>query len=81
MDSQHYEKLMEDLANWFYDYEGVEWHNGTDVVDMGDDGDGYVAYDIETIELENVPRIFTNDETQGDFEEHIRSVIEEVGDE
>ena len=81
MDSQHYEKMMEDLANWFYDYAGVEWHNGTDVVDMGDDGDGYVAYDIETIELENVPRIFTNDETQCDFEEHIRSIIKEVGDE
>ena len=83
MDSQDYDKMMQDLASWYYDNVGVDWHKGSDVVDMGDDGngDGYQAYEIETIELDDIPRIFANGEHQANFEEQLVNIIEEMGNE
>lgn len=81
MDSQNYSDLIKDVASFYYDTVGVEWHKGKDVVDMGDDGDGYDAYEIDTIELEGVQRIFRDGEHQSNFEDELRNIIKEVENE
>lgn len=83
MDSNNYDKLMQDIASFYYDTCGVEWHYEEDFVDLGDDGngDGYQGYETKVIELDDVTRIFADGEHQSNFEDHLISIIKEVEDE
>ena len=78
MDSNNYDKLMQDIASFYYDTCGVDWHYETDVTDMGDDGDGYVVYETKVIELDDVTRIFADGEHQANFEDQLRNIITDL---
>lgn len=80
MDSNSYDKLMQDIASFYYDTCGVDWHYEEDFVDLGDDGngDGYQGYEIKVIVLDDVTRIFADDEHQTNFEEQLINIITDL---
>lgn len=57
----------------------VEWHYEDDVLDYGDDGDGfgYQAKPIQTLVIDDIPEIFADEEYQQYLEDRVKEFIDE----
>lgn len=60
------------LAEHLIQTDQVGWHIEDDICDMGDDGDGYVAYKTQTLVIDYYPKVFSED-----FE-HYQELLEEI---
>lgn len=70
--------IAKDLINTHH----VEWHYEDDILDYGDDGDGfgYQAKEIQTLVLDEMPEIFVDEEYQQILEDTVRDLIEDGKD-
>ena len=56
----------------------VEWHYEDDILDYGDDGDGfgYQAKPIQTLVVDYMPEIFVDEELQQALEDRVKELID-----
>lgn len=65
-------KAIDLIAEELIQTNQIEWHYEDDILDYGDDGDGYVAYKTQTLVVDYYPKVFSED-----FE-HYQELLEEI---
>lgn len=71
-------KAIDLIAEELIQTNQVEWHYEDDILDYGDDGDGfgYQAKPIKTLVIENMPEIFIDEEYQQALEDRVKELID-----
>lgn len=59
------------IAQYLISNHEIEWHLEDNICDMGDDGDGYVAYPVKEKVLDFMPEVFVDDDWQNELEDVI----------
>lgn len=72
------EQAIELIAKYLIENKEVEWTLVPDILDYGDDGDGYVAKAIETPEILSMPDVFVEEEYQDLLEEKVLEQINTI---
>ena len=72
------EQAIELIAKYLIQNQEVEWHLVPDILDYGDDGDGYMAKTIEVPEIISMPDVFVEEEYQDLLEEKVLEQINNI---
>lgn len=75
---ENFYKAIDLIAEELIQTNQVEWHYEDDILDYGDDGDGfgYQAKPIKTLVIENMPEIFVDEEYQQALEDRVKELID-----
>ena len=71
-------KAIDLIAEELIQTNQVEWHYEDDILDYGDDGDGfgYQAKPIQTLVVDYMPEIFVDEEYQQALEDRVKELID-----
>ena len=75
---ENFYKVIDLIAEELIRTNQVEWHYEDDILDYGDDGDGfgYQAKPIQTLVIDDMPEIFVDEELQQDLEDRVKELID-----
>lgn len=75
---ENFYKVIDLIAEELIQTNQVEWHYEDDILDYGDDGDGfgYQAKPIQTLIIDDMPEIFVDEELQQALEDRVKELID-----
>lgn len=76
---ENFYKVIDLIAEELIQTNQVEWHYEDDILDYGDDGDGfgYQAKPTRTLVIDDMPEIFVDEELQQALEDRVKEFIDE----